>query len=134
MNEFMLTAVKLLDFFSLAYINGSAKALLIVGAIIFLLFLNFAFYYRLLYIERTYYPKSWEEDRQPLGPYKMPSGYNLLVSRWAHDRLAREWLFSTPAWVKEDREARILIWCLRIAFLLWILPIFGPVLIDIISN
>jgi len=134
MNELMLTVVKVLDFFSLAYVNGTTKALLIVGAIIFLLFLNFACYYRLLHIERTYYPGSWEEDGQPLGPYKMPKGYNLLVSRLAHDRLATEWLFSTPAWVKGDHEARILIWCLRIAFLLWILPIFGLVLIDIFSN
>ena len=130
----MLILVKVLDFFSLVYVKGFSKVLLIIGAIIFLLALQLASFYRLLYIERTHYPKSWEEDGQPAGPYRMPEEYSFLVSSLARDRLAREWLFSTPAWVKGDHEARILIWCMRITILLWLLAIPGLVLIDIFSN
>jgi hypothetical protein len=96
----------------------------------------YAFYEILLRIERTNYRRNWEKDTKDISWLHSRDVWVSSRSRHAYRDLAISWLFSTPAWARDQRMAYWLIWCWRFGYVVIILALvgmfFGPLLEDVL--
>ena len=83
---------------------------------------------RLIRLEYASHREDWEKDGRPWGPYWRPPGSGTLEQQWGfrhtgHMLASTErlygWLFKTPAWMRQDREALRLIFRLRVLTLIF---------------
>jgi hypothetical protein len=103
--------------------------MLTVLAIVFfasVLLAAFAMFDRLVWLEYHSYRSNWEADGQPHGFFWVPpevkrwGGWAIsLRSDFASKRCSYVWLFSTPDWVREDQNAKRLLFGMRLLVALW---------------
>jgi len=99
--------------------NSLIAACIIIGWISLLLGSFFTFD-QLVRLEHHSHLSDWENDGRPRGVFWFPIDYwknknfNWFNSSYAHQRLGRIWLFSTPQWMKKDEEAMKLVKRFRI--------------------
>jgi|SRR6266550_739634 len=94
----------------------------------------FIIFDRLVRLEYSAYRSNWEADGKPHGFFWVPAesksaGGWLVGSRssFAFHRCTFGWLFSTPAWMRDNASARRLVFWLRLLVLTWNLGIVGAV-------
>lgn len=89
---------------------------------------------RLIRLEYASHREDWERDGRPWGPYWRPPGIGTLEQQWrfrhvGHMLASQErlygWLFKTPDWIRQDREALRLIFKLRVLMLVLPMGILG---------
>ena len=87
---------------------------------------------KLMQLQYTRFRRSWEKDGRPFGIFWVPpevkrSGFWAFIgSSSAHKRAKFDWLFITPAWVKESAEARAWLYAYRVLFLVSLPPVGAP--------
>ncbi len=78
---------------------------------------------KLIRLEYKRFRKSWEKDGRPFGIFWVPpevkrSGFWAFIgSSSASSRAKFDWLFVTPAWIKDSSEARAWLYAYRLIFL-----------------
>jgi hypothetical protein len=70
---------------------------------------------RLLRLERERYPAEWARDGAPMGFFWVPAGAHLFWGGFARAAVNFRWAFRTPAWARQDEQAKRLLWEMRIA-------------------
>ena len=77
---------------------------------------------RLIRRQREHHPDAWEADGRPpapwVVPWRLPPRGDPSMPRSPFDmmrtnNLAIRWLFRTPAWARDDRDALRLLWASR---------------------
>ncbi len=105
---------------------------------------------RLIRLEYASHREDWERDGRPWGPYWRPPESGTLEQQWRVRNAGRTlagwgcfyaWLFETPDWIRQDREALKLIFRLRVLALAFALcaagalcAFVGSVVVNVVAD
>lgn len=102
---------------------SNAITLLLLFLVLFSAFFVFD---QIIRLEYKMYRRNWDEDGRPHGFFWIPKESKGLGgwvvkggSTLARNRLALRYLFSTPEWVRQDKNAKRLLLWLRILVFTW---------------
>jgi hypothetical protein len=113
--------------------------LFIVGWVVFALIGCIAFD-KVIRLQHNHFRKSWEKDGRPFGIFWVPlevrrSGFWAFIqSSSASGRAKFDWLFVTPAWIKDSSEARAWLYAYRLIVLgSLVMPIAAVVFLEYLA-
>ena len=95
---------------------------------------------KVIRLEYKFFRRSWEESGRPFGFFWTPpevkrSGFWAFIgSSSATSRVKFDWLFATPAWIKDSSEARAWLYTYRLIFVgNLVMPIGIVLLLDYLA-
>jgi hypothetical protein len=79
------------------------------------------------------YPNEWEKAGRPSGIFRNPPSINNIESAFSMLKNITVWLFSTPAWIKDEAAVSSNLMQLRICALVWNVGIMALMVFIFIS-
>jgi hypothetical protein len=97
------------------------------------LFLIFALFDRILWLQYHFHREDWERHEKPIGFFWLPGESSWWGGTFARNRCSREWIYKTPDWMRKDERALRLLYWYRWLGWVWIIGfmvIFSPLIIS----
>lgn len=84
---------------------------------------------RLIQLQHADHFHAWDDDGRPTGFFWTPQGVSWMSGLMAKERLSVVWLFATPEWARECKEARHHLHDMRVAVIGWNLLIIATMFV-----
>jgi hypothetical protein len=96
-------------FLAAMYFLSFATAIISIGAVFWL-------FNCLVRLEHDRHPGEWVRDGSPIGLGYLPADARLIRGSLARAAVAFKWIFRTPAWARQEEQAKWLLWKFRLAY------------------
>ncbi|OLE55974.1 MAG: hypothetical protein AUG51_00895 [Acidobacteria bacterium 13_1_20CM_3_53_8] len=90
---------------------------------------------RILYLQYTFHLGNWESEDRPRGYFWLPPALKGIKIKRRDRRIqaVAQFLYRTPAWVREDKEAQRLVYFLRGLSFTGLFIFFIPILLALLD-